>query len=99
MRTFDRTLCVCVELAGKKELESYDHFLREYAEQLRGIENALDDSLGDAWDFGLDPVALQVWGGGYTWPVGGRHCVCLRVCACVKKAKDIMYRWGRVRAK
>lgn len=81
MRTFDRTLCVCVELAGKKELESYDHFLREYAEQLRGIENALDDSLGDAWDFGLDPVALQVWGGGATPGLWGEGIVC--VCVCV----------------
>ena len=53
---------MCAELAGKKELESYDQFLREYAGQLKGIQNALDDSLGDAWDFGLDPVALQVHG-------------------------------------
>ena len=83
MHTHSIVLSVCAELAGKKELESYDHFLREYAEQLRGIENALDDSLGDAWDFGLDPVALQVC-------LLPRHvgrneegCVCMCVCVCV----------------
>ncbi len=49
-----------VELAGKKESENYEKFLREYAHQLKGIEEALDDTLGDAWDFTLDPIALQV---------------------------------------
>ena len=48
------------ELAGKKEFEAYEEFLREYSHQLRGIEEALDDTLGDAWDFTLDPIALQV---------------------------------------
>ena len=47
-------------MAGKKESENYEKFLREYAQQLKGIEEALDDTLGDAWDFTLDPIALQV---------------------------------------
>ena len=51
---------IFVELAGEKELKNYEDFLAEYAEQLNGIEEALDDTLGDAWDFTLDPVALQV---------------------------------------
>ena len=49
-----------IELAGKKESENYEKFLREYAVQLKGIEEALDDTLGEAWDFTLDPIALQV---------------------------------------
>ena len=51
-------------MAGKKEREDYEKFLREYADQLKGIEEALDDTLGEAWDFTLDPIALQVGGGG-----------------------------------
>lgn len=53
-----------IELAGKKEREDYEKFLREYANQLKGIEEALDDTLGEAWDFTLDPIALQVGGRG-----------------------------------
>ena len=49
-----------IELAGEKEFKNYHDFLTEYAEQLNGIEEALDDTLGDAWDFTLDPIALQV---------------------------------------
>ena len=51
-------------MAGKKEREDYEKFLREYADQLKGIEEALDDTLGEAWDFTLDPIALQVGGRG-----------------------------------
>lgn len=39
---------------------NYRKFISEYADQLRGIEDALDETLGDAWDFSLDPIALQV---------------------------------------
>ena len=52
---------IFVELAGKKELLNYQAFISEYAEQLRKIEDALDETLGDAWDFNLDPISLQVW--------------------------------------
>lgn len=48
------------ELAGKKELEGYKEFIREYSTQLKGIEEALDETLGDAWDFTFDPIALHV---------------------------------------
>lgn len=48
------------ELAGKKELEGYRAFLKEYSTQLKGIEEALDETLGDAWDFTFDPIALHV---------------------------------------
>lgn len=54
-----------LELAGQKELEEYAAFLMEYSLQLKNIEAALDDTLGDAWDFTLDPIALQV-GGAHT---------------------------------
>ena len=48
------------ELAGKKELEGYKEFIREYSTQLKGIEEALDETRGDAWDFTFDPIALHV---------------------------------------
>ena len=34
--------------------------MKEYSEQLQNMEVALDETLGDAWDFTLDPLALQV---------------------------------------
>ena len=51
---------IFVELAVK-ELMNYQAFISEYAEQLRKIEDALDETLGDAWDFNLDPISLQLW--------------------------------------
>ena len=60
-------------MAGKKESENYIQFLKEYAHQLRGIEDALDDTVGDAWDFTLDPIALQV---------------CEGVCTCMLNKRE-----------
>lgn len=51
---------LCTELAGKKELMNYQMFIAEHSKQLKGIEDLLDETLGDAWDFTLDPIALQV---------------------------------------
>ena len=48
------------ELVGEAQLKKYGQFLEEYASQLKAIEDALDDSVGDSWDFSLDPIALQV---------------------------------------
>ncbi|GCB81310.1 hypothetical protein scyTo_0022156, partial [Scyliorhinus torazame] len=42
------------------QLKNYEKFLEEYTNQLKGIEDALDDSVGDVWDFTLDPIALKV---------------------------------------
>ena len=53
-------ICRNLDLAGGKELKNYEDFLEEYSSQLLGIEEALDETLGDAWDFMLDPIALQV---------------------------------------
>ena len=55
-----KSLLPVTELAGEKELNGYCQFLTEYAGQLSGIELALDETLGDAWDFTLDPISLQV---------------------------------------
>lgn len=60
MSDFPSVHCKPPELAGRKELEGYRKFLKEYAQQLKGIEEALDETLGDAWDFTFDPIALQV---------------------------------------
>lgn len=49
-----------LEIAGELQLRKYGHFLEEYAGQLKGIEDALDESMGESWDFTLDPISLQV---------------------------------------
>ena len=41
-------------------MKKYGQFLNEYASQLREIEGALGESVGDSWDTTLDPVALEV---------------------------------------
>jgi len=48
------------EIVGEVQLRKYGTFLEEYAIQLLKIEDAIDDSLGDAWDFAMDPIALDV---------------------------------------
>lgn len=48
------------EIVGELQLKKYGMFMEDYATQLREIEDALDDSIGDSWDFTLDPIALQV---------------------------------------
>lgn len=48
------------EIHTEVQLKNYGRFLEEYTSQLKGIEEALDDTIGDVWDFTLDPIALQV---------------------------------------
>ncbi|XP_078343242.1 WASH complex subunit 4-like [Oculina patagonica] len=48
-----------LKIVGEAQLRKYGQFLEEYASQLKAIEDALDDSVGDSWDFTLDPIALQ----------------------------------------
>jgi len=48
------------EIVGELQLRNYGLFLEEYASQLKDIENALDESVGDSWDMTLDPISLQV---------------------------------------
>jgi len=43
------------------QLKNYGKFLEDYTSQLKRIEDALDDSVGDVWDFSLDPIALKVF--------------------------------------
>lgn len=49
------------EIHAEVQLKSYGKFLEEYTSQLKRIEDALDDSVGDVWDFSLDPIALKVF--------------------------------------
>ena len=35
-------------------------FLEDYAKGLLDVEDALDESRGDAWDYTLDPISLDV---------------------------------------
>ena len=51
---------VFLEIVGETQLRKYGQFLEEYASQLKAIEDALDDSMGESWDFTLDPISLQV---------------------------------------
>ena len=53
-------ILLSLEIVGEAQLRKYGQFLEEYASQLKAIEDALDDSVGDSWDFSLDPIALQV---------------------------------------
>jgi WASH complex subunit 7 len=52
--------CVSLEIHTEVQLKNYAKFLEEYTSQLKGIEDALDESIGDVWDFTLDPIALKV---------------------------------------
>lgn len=49
-----------LEIAGEVQLRTYGQFLDEYGTQLRGIEEALEDSMCVSWDMNLDPISLQV---------------------------------------
>uniref|UniRef100_A0A672RQ52 WASH complex subunit 4 n=1 Tax=Sinocyclocheilus grahami TaxID=75366 RepID=A0A672RQ52_SINGR len=48
------------EIHTEVQVKNYEKFLEEYTAQLQGIEEALDDSIGDVWDFTLDPIALKL---------------------------------------
>ena len=49
-----------LEIVSEVQLRKYGQFLEEYATQLKGIEDALDEWTGESWDFSLDPIELQV---------------------------------------
>ncbi|CAM9441528.1 WASH complex subunit 4 isoform X1 [Lampetra fluviatilis] len=57
---FDRFDDGSVKVLGEVQVKKFGRFLEDYVSQLKGIEDALDDSIGDSWDFTLDPVALQL---------------------------------------
>lgn len=56
---FDKFDDGSLKLVGELQLKKYGKFLEDYATQLKEIEDALDDSIGDAWDMTLDPIAMQ----------------------------------------
>ncbi|XP_048466478.1 WASH complex subunit 4-like [Rhincodon typus] len=57
---FDRFDEGSQRIHAEVQLKNYGRFLEEYTNQLKGIEDALDDSVGDVWDFTLDPIALKL---------------------------------------
>ncbi|XP_053742300.1 WASH complex subunit 4 [Synchiropus splendidus] len=57
---FDRFDDGSQKIHTEVQLKNYSKFLEEYTSQLRGIQEALDDSIGDVWDFTLDPIALKL---------------------------------------
>ena len=54
-------ICTIAEIVGEVQLRKYGKFLEDYAGQLREIDEALGESIGDSWDLTLDPIALQVY--------------------------------------
>ncbi|XP_054974336.1 WASH complex subunit 4 isoform X2 [Sorex araneus] len=57
---FDRVDDGSQKIHAEVQLKNYGKFLEEYTSQLSRIEDALDDSIGDVWDFNLDPIALKL---------------------------------------
>uniref|UniRef100_A0A8C2JP01 WASH complex subunit 4 n=1 Tax=Cyprinus carpio TaxID=7962 RepID=A0A8C2JP01_CYPCA len=57
---FDRFDDGSQKIHTEVQVKNYEKFLEEYSAQLQGIEEALDDSVGDVWDFTLDPIALKL---------------------------------------
>ncbi|XP_041059183.1 WASH complex subunit 4 isoform X2 [Carcharodon carcharias] len=57
---FDRFDDGSQRIHAEVQLKNYGRFLEEYTNQLKGVEDALDDSVGDVWDFTLDPIALKL---------------------------------------
>uniref|UniRef100_A0A8C3RLI1 WASH complex subunit 4 n=1 Tax=Chelydra serpentina TaxID=8475 RepID=A0A8C3RLI1_CHESE len=57
---FDRFDDGSQKIHAEVQLKNYGKFLEEYTSQLKRIEDALDDSVGDVWDFNLDPIALKL---------------------------------------
>uniref|UniRef100_A0A3B3TAL3 WASH complex subunit 4 n=1 Tax=Paramormyrops kingsleyae TaxID=1676925 RepID=A0A3B3TAL3_9TELE len=57
---FDRFDDGSTKIHTEVQLKNYVKFLEDYTSQLKGIEDALDDSIGDVWDFTLDPIALKL---------------------------------------
>ncbi|KAK7791494.1 hypothetical protein R5R35_008848 [Gryllus longicercus] len=56
---FDRLEDGTHKIAGEVQLRAYGRFLEDYASQLQGIQEALEDCMGDSWDMSVDPIALQ----------------------------------------
>ncbi|KAF7702037.1 WASH complex subunit 4 [Silurus meridionalis] len=57
---FDRFDDGSQKIHTEVQLKNYNKFLEDYTSQLKAIEEALDDSIGDVWDFTLDPIALKL---------------------------------------
>ncbi|RXN23347.1 WASH complex subunit 7 [Labeo rohita] len=57
---FDRFDDGSQKIHTEVQVKNYEKFLEEYTAQLQGIEEALDDSIGDVWDFTLDPITLKL---------------------------------------
>jgi hypothetical protein len=54
---------VCVALLGEAQQEESnfaERFMSEFAKELVETEDALDDSLTEAWSFKLDPITINV---------------------------------------
>ncbi|MFT7812597.1 WASH complex subunit 7 [Arapaima gigas] len=57
---FDRFDDGSTKIHTEVQVKNYVKFLEDYTSQLKGIEDALDESIGDVWDFTLDPIALML---------------------------------------
>merc|ERR1719483_167487 len=57
---FDKFDDGSLKIVGELQLKKYGNFLEEYATQLKDIEDALDETIGEAWDMTLDPISMQI---------------------------------------
>ena len=48
------------EIVREVQLKQFGKFLEDHASQLKDIEDALGEYVGDSWDVTLDPIELQV---------------------------------------
>ncbi|ELU08313.1 hypothetical protein CAPTEDRAFT_221991 [Capitella teleta] len=58
--TFDKFDDGSLKIVGEVQLRKYGKFLEDFAGQLKEIDEALGESIGDSWDLTLDPISLQV---------------------------------------
>ena len=49
-----------LELVGEHHLVKFKKFVGDYGKQLSEIENALDETLSQVWDYTTDPLSLSL---------------------------------------
>lgn len=58
--SFTKQFVKILEVAREVQQKKFVKFLEDHTTQLKDIEDALVESVGDVWDMTLDPISLQV---------------------------------------
>ena len=53
-------LTAFADVPAAQELEDLQAFVRAHAKQLQDFDNALEETISDAWDCATDPIALDI---------------------------------------